>query len=76
MMEQTKVDFDCRVENVADASGYKGLEFVSSEAINGVPSNPDLLNPTKVDELIEEGKVRNYTSEIFREEEMTMINTI
>jgi len=72
--EQAQVDFECHVENVEEASEYKSLEFVESGNITGVPSNPDLLNPVKVDHLIEDGKVKNYTSEESKNEEIPVFN--
>ena len=61
--EQKLVDFDCKVENVNKPDEYTGLEMTQSEDVNSIPDEPDLLNPAKVDELIAEGEIRNYTSE-------------
>ena len=52
---QVQVKFECKLENIPNASIYNGLELVSSEDINGIPKDePELLNPSIVDELIQE----------------------
>ena len=60
--EQAQVVFECKIENIQNGKAYTGLEFVSSENITGIPSDSELLNPAKVDILIERGKMKNYTS--------------
>ena len=63
---QKQADFDCKVENIENSEECTGLELVSSPNISGIPTEPDLLNPAKVDELIESGEIKNYTSEEFK----------
>ena len=63
---QKQADFDCKVENIENSEECTGLELVSSPEISGIPTEPDLLNPAKVDELIESGEIKNYTSEEFK----------
>ena len=72
--EQLQVDFECKIEGIEKAEEYTGLELVESEDISGIPTNPDLLNPAKVDELIKEDKIKNYTSEDFKKEENVVFN--
>ena len=72
--EQLQVDFECKVEGIEKAEEYTGLELVESKDISGIPTNPDLLNPAKVDELIKEDKIKNYTSEDFKKEENVVFN--
>ena len=59
--EQVQVQFECKVENLQNASEFSGLEIVSSEDIVGIPTEPDLLNPAIVDELIKTEEIQNYT---------------
>ena len=71
---QGQVQFDCKVDNVEKPDEFEGLELVSSEDINGIPDDPELLNPAKVDELIKEDKIENYTSQEFKNETIPVFN--
>jgi hypothetical protein len=71
---QSLAQFDCQVEDVEKPAEFEGLELVSSEEISGIPTNPELLNPAKVDELIKEGNIENYTSPEFQKEEIPVFN--
>ena len=72
--EQLKTEFQCKVENIEKPEEYKGLEIVSSKDITGIPSNKILLNPAEVDKLIEENKIKNYTSDDFNNENIPIFN--
>ena len=50
--EQKQVDLECQVK-VGNPGQFNGLEIVPSKSIVGIPSEPKLLNPALVDELIE-----------------------
>ena len=60
------VNFECNAENLDTSINYTGLELVASEEINGIPEEPDLLNPVKVDELIVSGEIKNYTLDEYK----------
>ena len=72
--KQLPVEFECKLENIEKAEEYTGLEIIQSKEISGIPTDPKLLNPAKVDELIEKGEVKNYTSEEFKNEEIPVFN--
>ena len=61
--EELQADFECRIEGLEDVTQYSGLEVVSSDQICGFPTNPELLNPATVDKLINAGKVKDYSLE-------------
>jgi hypothetical protein len=58
--EQKQVDLECQIK-VEKPEEYDGLEIIPSESITGIPSDPNLLNPSTVDELIELGDIKNYS---------------
>ena len=60
---QLSVQFECKVEDINDAKDITGLEIVDSECVSGIPSDPVLINPAKVDELIEAGEIADYSNE-------------
>ena len=57
-----KVEFECKIEGIEKPEEFTGLELVESEEISGIPTDPDLLNPATVDELIILGEIKNYTN--------------
>jgi hypothetical protein len=61
--KQLSAQFDCKVENIEDAKEITGLEVVESEEVVGIPNDPILVNPAKVDELIEAGEIIDYSKE-------------
>ena len=61
--EQVIVKFQCLINNIKNGKEFSGLEFISSGNITGIPTDEDLLNPAKVDELIKSGQMKNYTEE-------------
>ena len=61
--KQLKADFECTIKDVEKAKDCTGLEIVSSEEISGIPTEEDLINPAKVDELIEAGEIVDFTLE-------------
>ena len=69
-----QVEFECKLENIENIEEYTGLEIVGSDGISGIPTDPKLLNPLKVDKLIEKGEIKNYTSEEFKNEEIPIFN--
>ena len=71
---QSQAQFDCEVDNVEKPNDFEGLELVSSDEISGIPNDPNLLNPAKVDILIKEGNMANYTSPEFKKEEIPVFN--
>ena len=71
---QLPAEFKCKVEDVKNANECTGLEIVESDEISGIPTEPDLLNPAIVDELIEVGEIINYTSEEFKNTEIPVFN--
>jgi len=71
---QSQAQFDCKVENIEKPDEFEGLELVSSEEITGIPTDPNLLNPAKVDILIKEGSIENYTSPEFKKEEIPVFD--
>jgi hypothetical protein len=73
--KQLPVEFECKLENIENAEEYTGLEVVESEEISGIPTDSKLLNPAKVDDLIEAGEIKNYTSEEFKNEEIIVFNS-
>ena len=72
--KQIPVEFECKIENVKNASEYTSLEVVSSDDINGIPNDSDLLNPVIVDELIKEGLIENYTTEEYKNNSIPIFN--
>ena len=72
--KQIPVEFECKIENVKNASEYSSLEVVSSDDINGIPNDSDLLNPVIVDELIKEGLIENYTTEEYKNNSIPIFN--
>ena len=73
--KQLPVEFECKIENIENANQYTGLEIVESDEISGIPiDNKELINPVEVDILIKEGKVLDYTSEEFKNEEIPIFN--
>ena len=62
--EQVQVKFECKINNINNGKEYIGLELISSKDITGIPSDSNLLNPAKVDKLIEKGKIQNFISYI------------
>ena len=72
--KQFPVEFECKLENIEKAEEYTGLEIVESDEVSGIPTDPKLLNPGEVDKLIEKGKIKNYTSEEFKKEEIPVFN--
>ena len=56
-------NFECTIDNVENATEYKGLELVDSEDVSGIPSDPNMTNTSVVDELIESGEIKNLTIE-------------
>ena len=74
--EQIQIKFECKIENIENGKEFIGLELVSSINIAGIPSFKDLLNPAKVDILINEGKIKNYTSEEIKNETIPIFNAI
>ena len=71
---QLEADFECKIEGIEKPEEYTGLEIVSSKDISGIPTNSNLLNPAKVDELIKDNEIQNYTSEEFKPEEIPVFN--
>ena len=73
--QQLQADFNCVIEvsddNIED---YSGLEIKSSEEICGLPDNPDLLNPAKVDKLISINKIKDYSLPENKNEEIPLFN--
>ena len=74
-IKQQKAEFLCKVENIEKPEEYSGLEIVSSDYISGIPNDPILLNPSKVDELIKEGKTKNFTSDDFNIDNISVFNS-
>jgi len=72
--KQIPINFGCKVVNVENATEYSGLEVVSSDAISNIPDNKQLINPFIVDQLIEIGRIKNYTSEEFKNEEIPVFS--
>ena len=70
--KQIQIKFECKIENIENAKEYTDLE----KNISDIPSNIDLLNPAIVDILIDERKIKNYTSEGFKDEEIPIFNAI
>ena len=64
-----KVEFECKINITEEQYNYTGLELVGSEEISGIPTDPDLLNPVTVDELIELGELKNFTANESQPEE-------
>ena len=58
--KQAQAEFICKLENIQNANEYTGLEVVSSLNITGIPTEPELKNPTIVDELIEIKEIVDY----------------
>ena len=56
------VEYECKIEGIEKPEEYTGLVFVGSEEISGIPTDPDLLNPATVDELIILDEIKNYTN--------------
>ena len=59
--KQIASDFNCSVENIENPNTIESLELISSDDIIGIPSNPNMTNPIKVDKLIESGEIIDYT---------------
>jgi hypothetical protein len=73
--KQKLVNFECSVENISNPDYFNAsLELVKSEDINGLPNEPDLLNPVTVDALIVEGEIRNYTTDKDKLESIPILN--
>ena len=70
--EQKQADLECTV-NATEPGEYDGLE-VADDKISGVPTDPNLLNPAKVDELIDIGEVKNYSMPENKEEPIPVFN--
>ena len=76
--EQKQANLKCEVD-VEEPEEYNGLEVVLDKVnisgnISGVPTDPNLLNPAKVDELIEIGEVKNYSLPENKEEPIPVFN--
>ena len=61
--KQIAADFYCSVKDVENANKVIGLELISSDEISGIPSDSNMTNPAKIDELILSGEVLDYTTE-------------
>ena len=72
--QDVKVKYNCKVENIDKNINSSSLILISSENITGFPTEKDLLNPVIADKLILEGKVDNYTSKVFKENEIPIFN--
>jgi len=72
--KQLQTEFECKLEEIERANEYTGLEIVQSSKISGIPTDPKLLNPVKVDKLIEKGEIKNYTTEESKNEEIPVFN--
>jgi len=68
--KQVQIKYECKIENIEDPTKYSGLVLSSSDAINDIPTEEDLLNPAVVDVLIEQEEVKDYNSEDFKKEEL------
>ena len=53
--------YNCEVSNIEKPSEYKGLDFVSSLDVKDIPSDENLKDPAITDELIKEGKIKDYS---------------
>ena len=73
--EQVQINFECKIENIENPEEYNGLILSSSEDINDIPTEEDLLNPAVVDVLIEQEEVKDYNSEDFKDEELPVFNS-
>ena len=58
--EEVQANFVCKVEELDKSKEYESLEIIGSDAISGIPEDKTLLNPSKVDELIESGNITDY----------------
>ena len=72
--KQKKVEFECTVKDLDPKQVFIGLEILASEAITGIPADKKLRNPHKVDILIKEGKIKNYTAIDTEEVDIPLFN--
>ncbi|MBP3800567.1 MAG: hypothetical protein J6I85_00820, partial [Clostridia bacterium] len=73
--EQLQADFECTIQLVEIGQEYTGLQFLSSESICGIPTDPNLLNPAKVDNLIKLGEIKDYSLEENKNEVIPLITS-
>ena len=73
--KQSKVNFECRIENIDKAEEFIGAVLFECDDINSIPTEEVLLNPAQVDILIQQGEVKNYTSEETEKEEIPVFNS-
>jgi hypothetical protein len=59
--EEILAFYNCEVNNIEQPSEYKGLDFVSSLDVKDIPSDGNLKDPAITDELIKEGKSKDYS---------------
>ena len=59
--EEILAFYNCEVSNIEQPSEYNGLVFDSSLDVKDVPSDENLKDPAITDELIEEGKIKDYS---------------
>ena len=59
--EEILAFYNCEVSNIEKPSEYKGLDFVSSLDVKDIPSDENLTDPAITDELIKEGKIKDYS---------------
>ena len=72
--QQKQADLKCTF-NATKPEEYNGLEVVpDNEKISGVPMDPNLLNPAKVDELIKIGEIKDYSKLENKEETIPVFN--
>ena len=63
--EEILMFYDCEVPEVNNISEYNGLIFQNSPYVKNIPTDPNMNNPKKTDELIKNGKIKDYSLIIF-----------
>ena len=59
--EEILAFYNCEVNNIEQPSEYKGLVFVSSLDVKDIPNDENFKDPAITDELIKEGKIKDYS---------------
>ena len=75
-----QVEYDCYISYLDNVEDYSGYQIILSNLDSGFPTDPDLLNPSKVDKIISDGLIEDYSLKTNTSEKIpffypTFINT-
>ena len=71
--EEILAFYNCEVSNIEQPSEYKGLVFVSSLDVKDIPDDDNFKDPAITDELIKEGKMKDYSLITFNSIQCSLI---